>query len=329
MNISADDVNKAFERIKNHIHLTPVQTSQTINDLSGKKVYFKCEIFQKTGSFKARGALNSLLAEIEKNGPNSLKGCVTHSSGNHGQALAWAAKNLKIECAVVVPEGTPAVKINAIRSYNGRIEICAPNPKARLDACERISTEENKIIIPPYDHYNVISGQGTIAIEFLEQVPHLDAILVPVSGGGMISGIALYAKSIKPSIKIFAVVPEGKQLDECLQAKKRLWTDNSKFLDSKAEAIRLQQCGQLTFPIMCDLVEDDVFIQSDESMIKAARFLFERMKIVVELAAGAACAAVLSDKMKLNYPELKHIGVILCGGNIDVDNLPWYEEKKN
>ena len=315
------EIESAYMRIKNQIHLTPVITSETVDSKVGKKVYFKCENFQKTGSFKARGALNAVLTKTTS---TASAGCVTHSSGNHGQALAWAAKYANIDCTVVVPRGTPDVKINAIKAYNGRVEVCEANPQARVDTCERISRDENKIIIPPYDDYDVICGQATIALEFLQQVPDLDAIIVPISGGGMISGIALYAKAFKPSIRIFGVEPEGKNLQASLEAKTRLWSSEAKFLNTKAEAIRLQQCGQLTFPIICNLVETDVFTQSDESMIEGTKFAFERLKVVVELASGAAIAAVFSDKMRNTYPELKHIGVILCGGNIDISHLPWY-----
>ena len=315
-----ENIENAYLKIKNLIHKTPVLTSNTVNSIVGKNVYFKCENFQKTCSFKARGALNAVLSKLENS--SSIKGCVTHSSGNHGQALAWAAKYANIECTVVVPKGTPENKIEAIKGYNGRVEICEANPKARAETCERIAQEESKVIIPPYDDYDVICGQGTIALEFLEQVPELDAILVPMSGGGMISGIALYAKALKPSIRIFGVEPEGKNLEESLRANKRLWTSNI-LLSTKADAIRMQQCGHLTFPIMCELIEKDVFTLSDDEMIKATKFAFERMKIVVELASGASIAAVLSEKMRMNYPELKNIGVIVCGGNIDINNLPW------
>jgi serine racemase len=319
---SIKNIENAYAKIKSTIHKTPIIKSKTVNSIVGKNVFFKCENFQKTGSFKARGALNAVLSKLENS--SSIKGCVTHSSGNHGQALAWAANYANIESVVVVPKGTPENKIQAIKGYNGRVEICEANPVARAEACERISQEECKVIIPPYDDYDVICGQGTLALEFLEQVPELDAILVPISGGGMISGIALYAKALKPSIKIFGVEPEGKNLEESLRAKERLWTSNI-FLNTKAEAIRMQQCGQITFPIMCELIEKDVFTISDEEMINATKFAFERLKIVVELASGASIAAALSEKMKINYPDLKNIGVVVCGGNIDINRLPWVQ----
>ena len=191
---------------------------------------------------------------------------------------------------------------------------------SRVEVCDRLSKEENLLIVKPYDDYDVICGQATVACEFLEQIPALDAIVVSVSGGGLISGISSYAKSIKPSIRIFAVEPTGKRLSECLEKNKRNLDDKEPaFLNTKAEGIRTEQCGTLTFPIINKWVEpNDVITVTDEEMIEATNFVLQRMKIVIELSAGAAVAAVMSQKMKNNYPELKNIGVILCGGNVEV-----------
>lgn len=320
---SHENVIAAYERISNSIIKTPVHTSSTIDKLVGKNVFFKCENFQKTGSFKARGALNAVLAKQFNS--NNVSGFVTHSSGNHGTALAWACKNQSIPCSIVLPKDTPKVKIESIKNYGAKIEFCEPNPNSRVELCKRIASAQNQLIINPYDDYDVMSGQGTIAYEFLEQIPQLDAILVSVSGGSLISGISIYAKEIKPSIRIFAVEPCGKRLSECIRNDKRnLDGKEAAFLPTKAEGIRTEMCGELTFPIIKQNIKaDDVFSISDDQMIEATKFVFERMKLVIELSAGAAVAAVMSDKMKNNYPSLKNIGVILCGGNIDIKNLPW------
>ena len=219
-----------------------------------------------------------------------------------------------------MPENTPQIKIDSVKNYNSKIVFCESNPTSRVEVCNRVSKEENLLIIKPYDDYDVMCGQGTVACEFLEQIPELDAILVSVSGGGLISGIATYAKSVKPSIRIIAVEPRGKRLTECLNLKKRNLDDKEPaFLNTKAEGIRTEQCGALTFPIISKFVEpDDVFSVSDEEMIEATNFVLQRMKMVIELAAGAAVAAVMSQKMKKHYPDLKNVGVILCGGNVDV-----------
>ena len=234
--------------------------------------------------------------------------------------MAWACNREKIPCTIVLPSNTPKIKIDSIQNYNAKIVFCEPNPTSRVEVCDRVSKEENLLVIKPYDDYDVMCGQSTIAYEFLEQIPQLDAILVSVSGGGLISGIATYAKAIKPSIKIIAVEPIGKRLSQCLRSKKRNLDDKeAAFLNTKAEGIRTELCGNLTFPIISKYVEpDDVITVSDEEMLEASNFILQRMKMVIELSAGAAVASVLSEKMKLEYPNLQNIGVILCGGNIDV-----------
>jgi threonine dehydratase len=324
---SYETVVKAYNRLGPILTKTPVHTNSTFNQLVGRKVYFKCENFQKTGSFKARGALNAVIVKLveTKDSITEHKGCATHSTGNHGTALAWACNNENIPCTVVLPSDTPYVKIASVKNYNANVVFCAPNPVSRVNTCNKVSEEQSLKIIKPYDDYDVISGQGTVAYEFLDQIPELDAIFVSVSGGGLISGIALYAKHVKPTIKIFAVEPVGKRLSKCLETNKRNLDDKlTAFLNTKAEGIRTEQCGELTFPIIRDNVNaDDVFTVSDEEMIEATRFVFERMKMVIELSAGAAVAAAKSSKFIKNYPEVQNVGIILCGGNIDVNKLPW------
>ena len=272
--MSYQRVLNASKRIAGYVHKTPIQTCSTINDRVGRNVFFKCENFQKTGAFKARGALNAVfsLKEATPNAP----GVVTHSSGNHGQALAWAAKTAGLPCSVVVPHNAPDVKTAAIQGYGARLVSCEPTPQSREETCAKVASETGQIIVPPYDHLDVMSGQGTIGLEFLEQVPELDAILVSVSGGGKISGIAIAAKHIKPSVKIYAVEPCGKELEPSLRAKERLWPNPPRYLDTLADAIRFQQVGHLTFPYMCDLLETEVFTVPDAQIIEAMKFSWER-----------------------------------------------------
>ncbi|VDI20595.1 serine racemase [Mytilus galloprovincialis] len=316
------DIRKAHERLKPYIHHTPVFTSSTFDKLIGRKAFFKAENLQKTGSFKARGALNSVLLLKEKN--PALPGVVTHSSGNHGQGLAWAAKTAGVKCCVVIPNNAPKSKADAIKGYGAELVWCEPTPKDREETCARMAKEKGLEIVPPYDHYNVIAGQGTLALELMEQVPELDAILVPISGGGMISGIAIAAKSVKNDVKVFAVEPEGKMVESCLKEGKRLWPNPPRFLSTIADGIRLQQLGHLTFPIMLDLVEKDVFTIKDEDMIEGMKFSFQHMKLVIEAASGAAVAAAMSDKLQNMDPSIKNVDVILFGGNVDINQLPWY-----
>lgn len=322
---SFETVSQAYDRISPILLQTPVHFSTTFNKLvGGKNVYFKCENFQKTGSFKARGALNAVLSKLSQ--PDTAAkyaGCITHSSGNHGQALAWACYSQNVPCTIVLPHDTPRVKVEAVRAYNARVVFCEPNPISRVETCERVAREDNLLTIKPYDDYAVMSGQGTVAREFLEQVPDLDAIFVSVSGGGLISGISEWAKHVKPSILIFAVEPVGKKLGECIARNNRN-VDNKApaYLDTRAEGIKTEQTGELTFPIIKKYV-DDVFTVSDEEMIEATKFVFEKMKLVAELAAGAAVAAAMSTKFRENYKHVQNVGIILCGGNIDICKLPW------
>ncbi|KAK7474457.1 hypothetical protein BaRGS_00034279 [Batillaria attramentaria] len=315
------DVLKASKRISPYVHRTPVFTSSTADELTGRKLFFKAELLQKTGSFKARGSLNATILAKERN--PSLNGTVTHSSGNHGQGVAWSARCVGVPSYVVVPSMAPASKKNAIRSYGAHLVECGTKPSDRIETYERVQKEKGLEFIPPYDHPDVIAGQGTIGLEFMEQVPELDAILVPTSGGGMGSGIAIAAKHIKPDVKVFIVSPKGKMLEECFKTGKRLWPEPPQYLDTLADAIRLQQLGHITFPILTQLAEKEVFEMSDEEMVQGMRFVMQRMKLVVEAASGASVAAAMSEKMKAMDPAMKNIGVILCGGNVDIDHLPW------
>ncbi|XP_033747473.1 probable serine racemase isoform X2 [Pecten maximus] len=337
--VTLADIYRAHERILPHIHKTPVFTNSTFDKLIGRNAFFKAENLQKTGSFKARGALNAVsrllqdtcssarpvssVIALKERSPN-VAGVVTHSTGNHGQALAWAASTVGLGCAVIVPRDTPQVKKDAITNYGAELVLCEPTPQSRQETCDKIAKERGLEFIPPFDHHDVIAGQGTIAMELLKQAPDLDAILVPVSGGGMSSGIAIAAKAIKPGIKIFLVEAEGKMCEKSLRAGERLWPNPPRFLNTIADGIRMQHLGHLTWPILLELAEKDVFSLSDEDMIKGMKFAFQRMKLVIEAASGAAVAAAMSEKLAGMDKEMKNIGVILCGGNVDIEKLPWY-----
>jgi len=316
--VTLNMIKNAAARIKGQIHRTPVMTCSTLNSISKKDLYFKCENLQKTGSFKVRGALNTLKTILEEGKKPEL--IVTHSSGNHGQAVAWASNSLNLGCTVVVPEGTPRVKCQAIQGYNAELVFCTPTPTGRKETAERISKERNGVLVHPYDNYNVIAGQATIGLELLEEVPDLDYIIVPISGGGMTSGIALAAHYINPQCQVIAVEPEGKNLQTCLDAKERLWKNPPEFLNTIAEGIKTQQLGQLTFPILCDLIKQVVTV-TDKEMADGCKVIAERMKLVVEAASGAAIAAAFSQEC--DFMNGKKVGIILCGGNLDMDALPW------
>lgn len=321
--VRLSDIEAARARVAGRVHKTPVLTSRSLNAAAGVDLYFKCENLQKTGSFKPRGALNAVLCALERGEP--VPGLVTHSSGNHGQAVAWVARQLQPElpCTVVVPRGTPDIKCEAIRGYGANLVVCDPTPTARAATCEQIAGETGSKVIHPYDNYDVIAGQATIGLELHEQVDEaLDAVLVPVSGGGMTSGVALATKykAKNPNCKVIPVEPEGKCLEDSLAAKRRLWSNPPQFLNTIAEGIRTQQCGQLTFPILCDLIDPrNVVTVTDEDMRRGMKLAAQRLKIVIEASAGASLAAAM--KIKEKHPEVRTVGVILCGGNANTDQM--------
>jgi len=321
--LSLAEIRVAYARIEQHIHRTPVLTSKTFDTLSGGlQLFFKCENLQKTGAFKARGACNAVLKAKADLG-DGLKGIVTHSSGNHGQAVAYACSVASVPCTVVVPKDTPQIKCSAITGYGAKLVKCEVSPTSRKETCQKIADENPGFqIVHPYDDVNVIAGQSTIALELHEQVAGLDAIVVPVSGGGMSSGIALATKAMNPACKIILTAPQGKMLGECLTAKERLWPNPPQFLDTMAEGIKTQQCGILTFPILCEHAEPEVITVNDKEMIEAMRLVAERMKLMIELSAGASAYAALFKVAKI-WPDLKKVGVILCGGNADMNKIPW------
>ena len=230
--VNLSSIQAAAIRLANYLHFTPVLTSKTINSMSNKKLYFKAENLQKTGSFKARGALNASLSLMGNYADKPR--LVTHSSGNHGTALAWAACTLGHPCTVVVPEGTPDVKCRAIRAYGADLVFCYQTPMDREVAVQKIIQEQGGVLIPPSDHHDVISGQGTLALELLEQVPDLNLVLVPISGGGMAAGVAVAVKAVRPKCKVLAVEPEGKCLENSLRARRRLWNNPPAYLITKA-----------------------------------------------------------------------------------------------
>jgi len=320
--VGLDEVVAAASRLAGSLHRTDVITCSTLDNLTGKQLFFKTEMFQKTGSFKARGALNAIKSCLEKGSIPPM--IVTHSSGNHGQAVAWAAAQCRLPCTVVVPEGTPVVKCEAIQGYGARLVMCQPSPTGRKEMADKIALETGGVIIHPYDDYDVIAGQGTIGLELIQQVEDLDIVLVPISGGGMTSGIAVAVKTIRPECKVIAVEPKGKDLWRSLEARERMWPNPPQFLNTIAEGIMTQQVGKITFPLLCDLV-DGVITVTDKEMAEGCRLAAERMKVMVEAASGAAIAAALSDEMK--GMEGKKVGVILCGGNMDMTRLPWMDTR--
>ncbi|MFW5656222.1 MAG: pyridoxal-phosphate dependent enzyme [Bacteroidota bacterium] len=308
-----EEIKQAHLRIKPFIHRTPVFTSQSINAITSAFLYFKCENFQKVGAFKYRGATNAVLLLPEK---QRFKGVATHSSGNHAAALALAARRLNIPAYIVMPENSPEVKKKAVAGYGGIITHCEPTLQARERTLEKVIAETGATFIHPYNRKEIIQGQATAALEFLEQIPEPDMLIAPVGGGGLLSGTAITAKNIAPATLVFGAEPKGAD-----DARKSFYKGEivpSVNPETIADGL-LTSLGSLTFQAI-SACADDIFTVSEPGIILAMRLIWERMKIVVEPSAAVGLAVVLE------YPEQftnKKVGIILSGGNVDLKTLPF------
>jgi threonine dehydratase len=307
------DIQKAHKTIAPHIHRTPVMTSMNINQLAGAELFFKCENFQKVGAFKYRGATNAVLSLGAQDAGN---GVATHSSGNHAAALALAARNRGIKCFVVMPRTAPKPKIDAVRHYGAEITFCEPTLKSREETLETIVSRTGATVVHPYDNFRVICGQGTAAKELLEEFPDLDSIFAPVGGGGLLSGTALAAKSMKPSIRVYGCEPANAD-DACrsFRTGQLLPSVNPKTI---ADGL-LTSLSERTFTVIRAHV-DDIFTVSEESILQAMLLVWQRMKIIIEPSSAVALAALLDNH--LNFKG-ERSGIILSGGNVDLLNLPF------
>jgi len=315
---------EAYERIRDYIHLTPVITSQTIDDLIGSKIYFKAECFQKTGAFKARGATNAVLKAIEE---RDIKHVTTFTTGNHGAGVAYAAQQAGITCTIVIPETTSKTKESILRGYGAEVRYCDATWGAGREMCEEIVKETGAGFIHPCSDYDVMAGQGTIALELLEQVPQLDALLVPVGGGTMFSGISTWVKHINPNCKVFAVEPKGKYLAQSIETGEQSLGYKSEFVKTLADGMRVPIIGEKCFPIVsANCNKDHVFTVTDKEITSAMKFAYQRLKLVIEPSAATVIAALFGEQFRAYQPNLKHIGLILCGGNVDLDDLPWIKK---
>ena len=308
-------VRAAAKRIASCVHRTAVMTCGTLDELAGRQLFFKCEIFQKTGSFKFRGACNAVLSLPDD---QARRGVVTHSSGNHAQALALAAKLRGVEAHIVMPRTTHAVKRNAVEGYGGKFYLCEPTLVARQTLVAEVAERTGAVLIPPYDHPDIIAGQGTAVLELLEQVDDLDAVIAPVGGGGLMSGTSVAARGLNPDIRLFAAEPAGANDAARSMAAGKLIPQTGP--DTICDGL-LTSLGDLTWPIVRDHVER-VMTPDDDEIINAMRLTWERAKLLVEPSAAVAVAVALSDEFK-SLADLSRVGVILSGGNADLDNLPW------
>jgi len=308
-----EDVKNAHERIKHFIHKTPVLTSKTLDKITYSELYFKCENFQKAGAFKFRGATNAVLSLTKD---EAKQGVLTHSSGNHAGALSLAAKMKNVPAYIVMPKNAPAVKRVAVQNYGGIITECEPTLKAREETAEQVMEKTGATLIHPYNNEKIIAGQGTAAFELLNKINNVDIILTPVGGGGLLSGTAISAKSLNPQIKVFGCEPHN--ADDAYRSFHAGKIIPIKNPNTIADGLRTS-LGDKTFPIIRKLV-DDILLVTESEIVSAMRFIWERMKIIVEPSAVVPFAAILRKR-----PELigKKIGLILSGGNVDVRNLPF------
>lgn len=309
---SLASIREAQKRIAPFVHVTPVLTSSSLDQLAHANLYFKCELFQKGGAFKFRGASNAILSLSQE---SSSKGVLTHSSGNHAAAVALAAKIRNIPAFIVMPKNAPKCKVANVKRYGGNIHFCDPTIESREEVACNVQEETGATMIHPYNDGRIISGQGTLALELLEQVPELDAIVVPISGGGLISGISLAARGIKPGIKIFAAEPKG--ADDAAQSKAAGELVTLRHTHTIADGLRA--ClGSLTWPVVRDMV-DEVITVTEEEIVNAMRMCYEILKLVVEPSGAVGLAAVLSAQFRSK--SCGHVGIVLSGGNVDLDSL--------
>jgi threonine dehydratase/serine racemase len=312
---SLADVRAAAERIRGFVHRTPVMTSETLDRLSGRRLFFKCENLQKVGAFKYRGATNAVrkLTDAE-----AARGVVTHSSGNHAQALALAARVRGVPAYIVMPRTAPAVKKAAVEGYGGRVTLCEPNLAAREEAAAKLVTDTGATLIPPFDHPDVIAGQGTAVLELLEEAPDLDAVITPVGGGGLLSGCAIAARELSPGIRVFGAEPSG--ADDAARSKAAGQWQPQTSPNTIADGL-LTSTGELTWPVIRDLV-DRVFTVTDDEIRAAMRLVWERMKLIVEPSGAVGLAVALSDAFH-SLAGAQRVGVVFSGGNVSLDKLYW------
>ncbi len=318
--LTFDLIKQAADRIKGRVHRTPVMTSRSFNEVADAEVFFKCENLQRAGAFKARGATNKIrsLSDEEKQ-----RGVIAVSSGNHAQAVALAAREAGVRAVVCIPDDAPKMKVAGMRSYGADIRVFDRHKDDRDAFGRDIAESEGLVPVPAYDDYLIMAGQGTAGLEFLEDVPQLDAITTPCSGGGLFAGVSTAAKSIKPSIKCFAVEPESANDTQQSVAKgERVKIEPPPTI---ADGLRVQIPGSLTFPIT-QANADDVLTVSDEEILATMRFMLFRMKILVEPSGAAAAAAVFRRKLP---GTCRRVGVVLSGGNVDPEILSRVLEEKD
>jgi len=307
------DIQVAAYRIEGIVNRTPIMTSRSLNEMVGGDLFFKCENLQRVGAFKFRGATNAVLSLSKE---DSINGVATHSSGNHAQALALAARIRGIPAYIVMPKNSPKVKVDAVKSYGAQITFCKPTLRSRETTLEKVVDQTGAHFVHPYDDPRIIAGQGTAALEMVDDIDNLDIVMTPVGGGGLLSGTALSVKYVNKDTKVIAAEPMN--ADDAYRSFKSGKIVPSLDPDTIADGLKTS-LGELNFGIIMRHV-DDIVTVSEEAIVKAMRMIWERMKIIIEPSAAVPLGALLEDKLDVNG---KRVGIILSGGNVDLDKLPW------
>jgi threonine dehydratase len=308
-----NDIEKAYATVSEYAHKTPMLTSQSVNKILGCDAYFKCENFQKVGAFKFRGASNAVF-----NLPSELanKGVCTHSSGNHAAALALAASLRGIPAYIVMPSNAPVIKRKAVEGYGAKIYTCEPSQEAREKELERVKSETGATFIHPYENFDVICGQGTASLELLQEVPNLQTIIAPVGGGGLFSGTLIYSKETNPAIEVYAGEPLN--ADDAFRSLRDGVLHPSVNPNTIADGLRTSLC-----PLTLSIIQkyaDGILTVTEDAIVEAMRVIWERMKIIIEPSSAVPVAAIMLNRKVF---EGKKVGVIISGGNVDVEKLPF------
>jgi threonine dehydratase len=311
--IDLKTIRAAHELIRPQIHRTPVFTSESLDQIAGARLFFKCENLQKTGSFKFRGATNAVFSLTDA---EAARGVVTQSSGNHAAAISLAARRRGIPAWIVMPRTAPRAKREAVESYGGRVTECEYDVASRDAACKILQEKTGAVLIHPYNNERVIAGQGTAALELLEEIPDLDIVIAPVSGGGLLSGTAIASKSLRPQIRVVGVEP--KNADDAYRSLATGQIEPAAKTITIADGLRATLCP-LTFSILRERV-DEIALVTEEEILSSMKLIWERLKLIVEPSGAVSAAIVLEKKISA---EGKRVGIILSGGNLDLDHIPF------
>lgn len=306
-------IRAAHARIAPHVHRTPVLTCRSLDAAVGATLYFKCENFQRIGAFKARGAVNAVFSLSEA---DAAKGVVTHSSGNHGAALAYAAARRGIRALVVMPENAARIKQDNVRSLGAAIRFCAPTASARESLCADVQRETGATLVHPFDNIHVIAGQGTAAVELLEDAPALDVVIAPIGGGGLLSGTAIAVKGLRPGLRVLGAEPAN--ADDAARGFRSGRVEPVPATTTIADGLRSPVSARTLGAIRANVAA--IGTASEEAIVRAMRLVWEKMKIVIEPSSAVPLACLLERTLDVGGTR---VGIVLSGGNVDLDRLPW------